>query len=199
MCREVCDWGPVPEEQTEGELAMPLGGQRTVCGSLPGTPTLPLFLHLSSLAPGIFLIILHTSNLAPSSQPFSNLQVEPHGNKERARGRSPAPPHDCPNLPLKTRATCLQQSPAHHSRALSLGGLRPPGRPRRARRSEEGGEVREQGQDSEAETNVRRPNLGLCSHQQFPCALFPCPSSLPSTLPSSSPSSSDPPPHTSPL
>ena len=39
---------------TERELAMPPGGQRTVCGSLPslpGTPTLPLFLHRSSLAP----------------------------------------------------------------------------------------------------------------------------------------------------
>lgn len=100
---EVCDWGPMSMQQnrakTEEQRARWPGpvvaGRRRGCGSLPRTPTLPLFLHLHSLDPGIFLIILHTLNLASSSQPCSNLQqVEPHGNKERAGGCSWVPPHD---------------------------------------------------------------------------------------------------------
>lgn len=93
---------------------MPLCGQRRLSRSLPGTSTLPLFLHPHSLAPGSSLILLHTLNLTFSSQPFSNLQqVKPHGTQDRA-GACSLEPATTSNFHPSKLLRCLQQGLPHH-------------------------------------------------------------------------------------
>lgn len=94
--KAVCAWGPKTMEQTHG-----LGlKNRQGAGYAPTWPkkALPLTpqelpLSLSSCTSTTWL--LHTLNLASSSQPFSNLQqVKHHGIQDRAREsslNSPAP------------------------------------------------------------------------------------------------------------